>query len=458
MDAQKKYEIIKSLVDHDGNKQRAATLIGCSRRTIDRLVLKYKKEGKAGFLHGNTGRKPSHALSEEQKAEVTTLYLNKYWDANFTHACELLLKHDNVSISPTSLRKFLFEEQVLSPKANRSTKRDLNRQLRTRLSDASSKKEQIALESAILALEDAHPRRPRCSYFGEMLQMDASVHLWFGDQKAQLHIAIDDATSTIVGAYFDWQETLNGYYHVLHQILNNYGIPAMFYTDKRTVFEYQLKQSKQIEQDTFTQFGYACKQLGIDIRTTSVAQAKGRVERAFQTLQTRLPVELRLAGVKTLSQANVFLNSYIKEYNAKFSIPVHHIKSVFEMQPDFDTVNQTLAVIGERKIDHGHSLRYKNEYLRPLDANGYPVHFRPGTKAMVIEAFDGKRFSCIEDNVYVLESIPAYESSSKEFDLAISVKKPQKQKIPDKAHPWRSQSFWRYVKMQEHHWMDDITA
>ncbi|MEG1957819.1 MAG: transposase, partial [Lachnospiraceae bacterium] len=101
--AQEKYEVIKRLVEKDGNKERAAVKIGCSIRTINRLIVTYKKEGKSGFLHGNTGRKPSHSLSNDQKAELITLYNNKYWDANFTHACELLKLNDRITVSPTTL-------------------------------------------------------------------------------------------------------------------------------------------------------------------------------------------------------------------------------------------------------------------------------------------------------------------------------------------------------------------
>lgn len=90
------------------------------------------------------------------------------------------------------------------------------------------KKDLLNIHSSIVVIEEAHSRRPRCAYFGEMLQMDASVHLWFGNTKSQLHVAIDDATGSILGAYFDEQETLNGYYHVFHQILTNYGIPYQF--------------------------------------------------------------------------------------------------------------------------------------------------------------------------------------------------------------------------------------
>lgn len=91
----------------------------------------------------------------------------------------------------------------------------------------------------MLDRSQAHPRRPRCAYFGELIQMDASPHLWFGDRITHLHLAIDDATGKIVGAFFDKQETLNAYYHVTFQILTAYGIPARFFTGKRYVFEHK---------------------------------------------------------------------------------------------------------------------------------------------------------------------------------------------------------------------------
>ena len=103
------------------------------------------------------------------------------------------------------------------------------------------------------------------------------------------------------------------------------------------------KNPLSIEEYTFTQFGYACNQLGIDIKTSSVAQAKGRVERMFQTLQSRLPIEMKLAGVSTIYQANEFLNSYIKEFNAQFALPIDSIKSVFEKQPDTEKINLILG-------------------------------------------------------------------------------------------------------------------
>lgn len=139
--------------------------------------------------------------------------------------------------------------------------------------EAKTGKEKKLIEASIVQTEVAHFRRPRCPFFGEMIQMDASVHLWFGEQKLHLHVAIDDCTGTIDGAYFDTQETLNGYYQVLYQILTTHGIRSLFYTDNRTVFEYKNKKMKDVGKDTFTQFSYACKQLGIEIKTTSIVPA-----------------------------------------------------------------------------------------------------------------------------------------------------------------------------------------
>lgn len=457
MNEEKRFEVIKKLVDTNGNKQNAALKLSCSQRHINRMIAGYKKSGKSYFIHGNRGRSPIHALSAEVKQTVLDLYRNKYFDTNFTHCVELLEKHEGISISVSTLNSILEKEHILSPKASRSKKRKTKQLLTQLKSQTKSKKELAKIQSNIVAIEDAHSRRPRCAYFGEMLQMDASLHVWFGNNKSQLHVAIDDATGSIVGAYFDDQETLKGYYNVFHQVLVNYGIPYQFFTDNRTVFEYKQKNAPSIEEDTYTQFAYACKQLGVEIKTSSIPQAKGRVERLFQTLQSRLPAELRLAGIITLSEANVFLNSYIKEYNAKFTLEGNLTKSVFEKQPTLEEINLYLSILTERKIDNGHCLKFKNTYFKTLDKNGYQVHFYKGTKAMVIEAFDGNKYCCIDENIYVLEAIPSHEKLSKNFDLIVKAKT-VKRNIPTMHHPWRRQEFWRFVKMQEHHWNDDIIA
>lgn len=147
-------------------------------------------------------------------------------------------------------------------------------------------------------------------------------------------MAADKATNTIVGAYFDWQETLNGYYNVLKQILVNYGIHHKFKTDNRTVFNYQLlnEDKRTTDKDVLTQFGYACKQLGIEIETTSVSQAKGLIERDNGTFQGRLVNELRLNNITTINEANKYLTEvFLPKFNAKFALYYEKFESVYEI-------------------------------------------------------------------------------------------------------------------------------
>lgn len=450
MEENQKYEIIKKLVDTNGNKKTAALKIGCSDRHINRLIKGYKEQGKSFFVHGNRGRQPAITLPTDTKQLILDLYRNKYYDCNLTHYSELLAEKENIKVSVSTISSILRKEFILSPKAKRSTKKALKKELKALQSKNKSMKKVAAFQNSILALEDSHPRRPRCAYFGEMLQMDASLHQWFGETKTQLHITVDDATGAILGAYFDEQETLNGYYHVLYQVLRSYGIPYQFFTDKRTVFEYKKKCKTSVEADTFTQFGYACKQLGIDIQTSSVAQAKGRVERMFGTLQSRLPIELRLNNVSSIEEANEFLNSYIKKFNKQFALPIDSNKSVFELQPDIEKINLTLAVLSSRKIDNGSCLKYQNEYYLPVNSHGLAVHHRKGTTAMVIKAFDGELYSCIGEEVYALEVLPEHKLSSKAFDLATIPDVPKQKYIPPMSHPWKQASFEKYAKKQPH--------
>ena len=449
MNEQHAYDVIKELADHGGNKDRAALTLGCSKRTIDRHIAGYRAEGKEYFIHGNRGRQPIHALSEGEKADITDLYLNKYCDANFAHFAELLARKENIYVSESLVRNVLSAADVLSPKANRKTRREYAKRLREALAATKSKKEAARIQARIVEAEDAHPRRPRCANFGEMIQMDATLHYWIDGCKWTLHIAIDDATGIVVGAWFELQETLRGYYQVFKQILTGYGIPFMFYTDRRTVFEYKKSGSKEVAKDSFTQFSYACKQLGVQIETTSVAQAKGRVERLIQTMQSRLPVELRLEGVTTIEQANEFLPGFIAQYNARFALPSDNIPSVFDRQPSLEKIDMTLAVITERTVDNGHSIRFDKTYFRTLNRMGRVDYLVKGTKGLVIRTFSGELYFSVDDLVFAMEEIPEHERTSRNFDFKPPTDEPRKKYIPPANHPWRVAAFKAFVDKQK---------
>lgn len=418
MDEFKKYEVIKALVDHPhGNKERAALTLGCTKRHINRMIAGYRKEGKSFFLHGNKGRKPATTIPQEIRNSVVDLYRTKYYEANFQHYTELLAEREGIRISVSSVSNILEAAYILSPKVTKAKRKRIKTELLAKKKLASSKKDSDSIQANLVAVEDAHSRRPRCAYFGEMQQMDASPFEWVSGQIWHLHLAIDDATGTITGAWFDTQETLSGYYHVFHQILSDYGIPYKFFTDRRTIFTYKKKNSPSLDEDIYTQFAYACKQLGVLLESSSVPQAKGRVERLNQTLQSRLPVELRLAGITTIDGANEFLHSYIKKFNAKFSLPIHNTKSVFETQPSDEKINRILAVLNERTVDCGHCIQFQRDHYRMLNSRGGQVHYRKGTKVMVIQAFDGSLYCCVNDkDIYVLDKVEQRYKTSQELD------------------------------------------
>jgi len=128
MKEQEKYEVIKELVDHNGNKNRASKKLGISRRQIDRLIIKYKEKGKAGFVHGNRTRKPINALDNSISEDIILLYKNKYQDWNFYHFKDFLEKDENINVSYDFIYKTLTKAGVLSPKARKKTKREYVKQ------------------------------------------------------------------------------------------------------------------------------------------------------------------------------------------------------------------------------------------------------------------------------------------------------------------------------------------
>ena len=443
-----KYEIIKKLIESNGNKNRARIKLGLkSIRQINRLIKGYNEYGKEFFVHGNRGRKPKHALTSEFKDEIELLYTSKYFDCTYTQFTEYLGERENIHLSIAEVGQILRERHILSPRARRITKKNLKKSLLIQQKQAKSKKEIAKLQADIVALEDSHPRQPRCIYFGEEIQIDACIHLWFGKVKTALHAAIDDATGHVVAAYFDGQETLNGYYNVYHQILTKYGIPYMFKTDKRTVFEYNKKGTTSDEDNTFTQFAYACSQLGTNIECSSVPEFKPRIERLFLSFQSRLIPELRLSNINTIEEANAFLPSFLDKYNSKFALCINNTKSVFEKQPSEQKINLTLAVLSRRIVDTGHSICFKKKHYRTINSIGTPIYFGKGTKALIIESFDKKLYATIENSIFALEEIPEVQAYSENFDTILP-QEPRKIYIPKMTHPWKRTSFEKFAQKQ----------
>ena len=452
MNEKNKYDVIKDLVDHKGNKKRAALKLGITERQINRLIIKYKENGKSAFVHGNRGHIPTKALDKSVSENIILLYKNKYQDWNFQHFKEYLEENENIKVSYDFIYKTLTNVGFVSPKARRKTKRDAAkaRLLKEKKINLAMSDEQIdIIINHEIALEDSHPRGEKPKFFGEIIEQDGSIHLWFGDKKTCLHLAIDKATSTIVGAWFDYQETLNGYYHVLYQILTKYGIPYKFFTDNRTVFNYMsLNPYKRTsDKDVLTQYGYACKQLGIVLETSSVSQAKGLIERTNGIFQGRLVNELKLNGINTIEEANKYLlEVFVPNFNERFAMDYKKFESVFEEAPSVDKINYTLAILTPRKIDNGNSIKYQNKYYQTYLNNKLKC-FMPKTDCLVIKAYDGSLVVSIDEQILELKELSRNERFSKNFEEEKTVKE-RKKYIPPMSHPFKAASFKKYQEKQ----------
>ena len=397
-----KKSVIKDTIKGKVSNKKAAEKLDLSIRQIQRLKKRYR-DNNGDLTHKNKGKPPINKTSKEKETEILNLYTFKYFNFNFSHFNDCLKEYEKISVPYNLVYRILNENGFISPKHHHKRGKD-----------------------------NTHPLRERRKHFGELIQIDASIHNWFGMDlpKASLHGAIDDATSKVVGLYFDEYETLNGYYNVLFQILTKYGIPEAFYGDNRTVFEYIKKKIPDTE-NTNIQFKRCCGQLGIELITTSVSQAKGRIERLWNTLQSRLLNELRLNNIKDIKTANAFLPDFIKRFNDKFSIEALEKDNYFVEAPKKEDVCLYLSIIVNRKILDGNRFKYKNHSYQCIDTKNKIVILDKGTIITVIETFDHMLIVECNGHIYDVKNIE-YDPRSQVY-----VKKGRKH-IPQAAnHPWR---------------------
>lgn len=440
-----KTQIIKKLISGTINIEKAALILNCSTKTIRRLKQKYVEKGPDGLEHGNKNKEPKTKIDQITKDKIIELYSNLYDYFNFLHFHEHLKKEHKIIVSYSTLESILKQSDFISPMCRRKTRKEHFFKLKNKVKNRDNLSEtdkNYVVEKNILDLTYAHGRIPRSKYFGEVIQLDASLHLWFGNEKATLHLGVDNASNIITGGYFDYQETLSGYYNVLYQILQKYGIPASFLTDNRTIFYYKsIKQDKLLK----TQFEIACKTMGISIETTSIPQAKGRVERMFNTLQSRLVSELRFNNITTIDEANSYLEAFIIDYNHTHALPLNNIKSVMESKPSNEDINLFLSVVKHRIIDQGGTVKYYNKNYFPIDETGTRVNIRPKTKVLIIQSFKGELYLHINESYYLMVELELHLAVSKEFDHDLP-KPPKKVYTPPNNHPWKKEFMRRHLE------------
>ena len=358
-----RYHVISMVIDKKMTNSEAADCLGLSVRQIIRLKKGVIKEGPYSLIHKNKGRKPSHAFSEEFINKIVALKKSdKYLNANFLHFQELLQEHEDIYISYNALYKILTNAGIKSPKKQSKRK--------------------------------SHHRRKRKPKEGQLIQIDATPHDWFGTgKKFDLHGGIDDATGKIVGLYMTKNECRQGYFETVRYMINNYGLPVSLYTDRHTIFRSPKADKLTIEEQLAgkvaknTQFGRAMKELGVTIIPARSPQAKGRVERLWNTLQSRLPIEFKIAGITTIEQANEFLPSYIAKFNDKFSVSPADTIAVFRPVAEDLNIDNILCVKETRIIDNGAVFSFYNRHFKVAAGTQSQIYPKSKIKVLVSPKF-----------------------------------------------------------------------
>lgn len=339
-----------------GLRQReAGERLGLSVRQVKRLMRRYRELGARGLISGHRGRKANNAIAPEVRAEMLALVRERYEDFTATLACEKLWEVHGHRVSAETLRKWMVEEGLWRTRRGRRMR--------------------------------VHQSRPRRPALGELVQIDGSPHRWFEDRgpSCTLIVFIDDATSQLMALRFVEAETTEAYMSTLRGYLDQHGRPVAVYSDKHSIFRVNLKD----REGEVTQFTRALKTLDIQPIHANTPQAKGRVERANETLQDRLVKELRLRGLDSIDEANAFLPEYMADHNRRFAVPPQNPRDAHRpVLHDAASLDLILSLHSTRKLSRNLTLRYQNREYQVLNqGKGYRLRSRPVT---VCEGFDGR--------------------------------------------------------------------
>lgn len=432
----KKLNTVIKIINKQITIKEAMIYLNQTRRNINRLINKYKKDGEQAFIHKNKGRNSEKKIDRKIINELEELYLSEYYDYNFEAFYEEIEDKYRISYSVMSIE--FKKDDIISPMSHKSTVKLYNEKMNNAIKNNNEtfSKEKVNLyKTRKAASKTAHIRRSSNLYsFGQEVQMDACEKLWFGDIVSYLHLAVDKATKKVLFGWFEYEEITRGYFVVLYNVIINYGIPSRVKTDNRSSFS--IKDNTTV--DT-TQFGMVCRQLGIDLITTSVATSKANVERENRTFKGRLIAELRHEKITDIDEANKYLNKvFIPKMNKKFSYKINEKTS--KMRKNNFTKEELNLIISEkytRIIDNACSVSYKSKHYVPIDANtGEVVNYSKGTKCTVILDYNGEYWCMIEEKYYMLLEIEKRDKVM-EREKDIPKKGERKIYIPPANHPWR---------------------
>jgi transposase len=408
--------VLERLCEGRMSNREAASNLNLSVRQTQRVKSRFSKLGPESLVHGNTGGKPSNYVAEHIRDFVAQQAMTRWEGASSHHMSELLLAEKGLHLSAKTMTRILKERGIKNPFTHKGPKK--------------------------------HRRRERKKRLGEMVQVDASPFDWLcNGSMLVLHGAIDDATGKILALWLEPTECLFGYFHVLDRMIRTFGVPGIIYSDAHTIFFSPKSGKLSVEEElkgctvALTQFGKALDILNTKPLKASSAQAKGRVERLWGTLQHRLVVDMRLAGISTIEEANAFLATYPDKHNERFAVEPEREESAFLPAPSPDDLPYILCKRAFRKASGDSTISWKGRKLLLLDEKHQQKLLRRGAAIEVLTLLDGSDVALHDGVIHHLD-VPkdADDRKASLKDTAKKTEKDAKEKTPVKPapdHPWR---------------------
>jgi transposase len=281
--------VVRQCVEGRLSQRETSERLGVCVRQIKRLVQAWRREGDASLVSRQRGRPSHRRMSEDRRAEIGRLLKDQYEGFGPTLAAEKLLERDGIKVGTETVRQIQIGLKLWRPKARRAKR--------------------------------VFQLRERRSRFGELVQIDGSQHGWFEGRgpRCTLIVFIDDATGRLTALRFAPVESGHAYLEALRDQVLTHGCPLAFYSDRHGIFRVNAKDAQS--GDGKTEFGRVLERLEIGLINALTPQAKGRVERANQTLQDRLVKEMRLRNICSIAEAQAWLPEFILEWNKKFAVP-----------------------------------------------------------------------------------------------------------------------------------------
>ena len=346
-------QVIEKLKNRTLGQSEASKILRVSCRQIKRLLRLYKQQGANGLVSKKRNKPSNNRINEATKQNILSLVKEKYIDFGPTFLGEKLLENHSISVSKETLRQLMISENIWTTKRRKKAR--------------------------------IHQMRERRSCFGELIQIDGSPHDWFEDrgEKCCLLVFIDDATSRIVSMRFEEAETTAGYFKAMREYIIKHGLPIAFYSDKHSIFRVNMPGCYGA-----TQFGRVAQELGIEIICANSAQAKGRVERANQTLQDRLIKEMRLRGISDIKTANAYLPEFTEHHNKKFAVEPKNSADAHAKLMGDENLDLIFCFKEDRKLSKNLELSYYNAiYQIKTENSGYRLRH---VVVKVCEDLEGK--------------------------------------------------------------------